>query len=235
MSRLGDGPVDVLVRKQPWFPPVDLLADDPRLVRFLERLSSFCRHVWFDDRGIGASDPIPHEEDRLHEHIVADALAVLDSLAIERAVFLDLSGIAGALFGATHPERTTALVVVDPVARGRRALRYPQGVSDVEADAGLANAEDFWGTETMARLLAPSASGDAAFLSWFSRCMRLSCRPSDVKWLFQAVTDGDLRHVLPAVRVPTLVISHPASERGAASRYVAEHIDGRALRRSSWS
>ena len=105
-------------------------------------------------------------------------------------------------------------------------LDYPQGVSDVEADAGLANAEDFWGTETMARLLAPSASGDAAFLSWFSRCMRLSCRPSDVKWLFQAVTDGDLRHVLPAVRVPTLVISHPASERGAASRYVAEHIDG---------
>src|SRR6476660_2001443 len=86
----GDGPVDVLVRKPPWFPPVDLLRDDPRLVRFLDRLSSFCRHVWFDDRGVGASDPIPREEDRLHEHIVADGLAVLDALAIERAVFLDL-------------------------------------------------------------------------------------------------------------------------------------------------
>ena len=69
---LGGGSVDVLVRKAPWFPPVDLLSDDPRLVRFLERLSSFCRHVWFDDRGIGASDPIPREEDRLHEHIVAE-------------------------------------------------------------------------------------------------------------------------------------------------------------------
>ena len=222
----GEGPVDVLVRKQLWFPPVDLLGEDPRLVRLLERLSSFCRHVWFDDRGVGASDPIPSEEDRLHEYVVADGLAVLDALAIERAVFLDLSGIAGALFAATHPERTAALVVVDPVARGRRALDYPYGFSEVEADARPGGAEDAWGTETMARLLAPSASGDAAFLAWFSRCMRLSCAPSHAKWSFQAVSDGDLRHVLPAVRVPTLVVSHPAAQRGAASRYVAEHIGG---------
>ena len=154
----GDGPVDVLVRKPPWYPPVDLLRDDPRLVRFLERLSSFCRHIWFDDRGMGASDPIPHEDDRLHENIVAGALAVLDALAIERAVVLDLSGIVGALFAATHPERTTALVVVDPVARGRRAADYPHGLSDVEADARPTNVEEVWGTETMARLLAPSAT-----------------------------------------------------------------------------
>jgi class 3 adenylate cyclase len=181
--------------------------------------------VWFDDRGMGASDPIPHEEGRLHENLVAGALAVLDALAIGRAVVLDLSGILGALFAATHSERTTALVVVDPAAGGRRALDYPRGSSESAADARPTNVEEVWGTETMARLLAPSARGDPVFLAWLSRCMRLSCAPSDVKWLFQAVREGDLRGVLPAVRVPTLVISHPASERGAASRYVAEHID----------
>jgi class 3 adenylate cyclase len=210
----GDGPVDVLVRKPPWYPPVDLLREDPRLVRFLERLSSFCRHVWFDDRGMGASDPIPRDEGRLHEHFVADWLAVLDALAIERAVLIDLSGIVGTLFAATHPERSTALVVIDPAARGRRALDF------------RTNVEDMWGTTTMARILAPSAGDDPAFLAWLSRVMRLSCSPSDAKWLFHAVAETDLLHVLPAVRVPTLVISHPASERGEASGYVAEHIEG---------
>jgi hypothetical protein len=59
---IGDGPIDVLVRMPAWFPPVDLLWEDVRLVRFLERLSSFCHHIWFDNRGLGASYPEGVEE-----------------------------------------------------------------------------------------------------------------------------------------------------------------------------
>jgi hypothetical protein len=67
---VGDGPVDVLVNRSPMF-PVDLVWDEPRLVHFLNRLCSFCRHIWFDMAGTGASDSIPHAEGRLAETVVA--------------------------------------------------------------------------------------------------------------------------------------------------------------------
>src|SRR6266487_3275518 len=79
---VGDGPVDVLVIKS--LIPVDMMWEEPRLVRFLDRLSSFCRHVWFDPRGTGASDWIPHEDGRMTESFVDDMLAVVDDLGCER-------------------------------------------------------------------------------------------------------------------------------------------------------
>jgi hypothetical protein len=71
---VGDGPIDVLVTHTPLF-PIDLMWDEPSLVRFLDRLSTFSRHVWFDPRGRGASDPVPHVEERFDEAIVDDMLA----------------------------------------------------------------------------------------------------------------------------------------------------------------
>ena len=67
---VGDGPIDVLVTHSPRF-PVDLMWDEPSLVRFLDRLSTFSRHVWFDPRGRGASDPLPHDEERFAEAILS--------------------------------------------------------------------------------------------------------------------------------------------------------------------
>src|SRR5215218_7081580 len=104
------------------FLPVDLMWDEPRLVRFLNGLSSFSRHIWFDPRGIGSSDPIAPVEGRLVESFVDDMIAVLDELGCERVVVLDTVGSSGAAlqFAATHPERTTALVLINPTARFRR-------------------------------------------------------------------------------------------------------------------
>jgi pimeloyl-ACP methyl ester carboxylesterase len=76
---MGDGPIDLLVETRSWL-PIDLMWDEPRLVRFLERLSSICRHMWFDPRGRGASDPVPHDEERLAESIVDDMVALLDAV-----------------------------------------------------------------------------------------------------------------------------------------------------------
>jgi hypothetical protein len=53
---LGKGPPDMLATK-PAHLPLDLMWDEPRFVRFLNGLSSFSRHVWFDSRGTGSSDP----------------------------------------------------------------------------------------------------------------------------------------------------------------------------------
>src|SRR5262245_34513358 len=82
---VGVGPPDVLVVKQLDL-PVDLMWEEPRFVRFLNGLSSFSRHIWFDHRGTGASDPIEPVEGRLIESIVDDMIAVLDEVGCERAV-----------------------------------------------------------------------------------------------------------------------------------------------------
>jgi hypothetical protein len=84
---VGNGPIDVLVAHSALF-PVDLLWDEPSLVRFVDRLSSFCRHVWFDPRGRGASDPLPHVEERFTDAIVDDMLALVDHLGWERVALV---------------------------------------------------------------------------------------------------------------------------------------------------
>ena len=106
---VGDGPLDVLVVPPPVF-PVDMMWDEPHVVRFLDRLSSFCRHVWFDARGTGSSDWISHAEGRLIESHVDDMVAVLDALGWERVAIIGLGTPAGVVFAATHPDRTSALV-----------------------------------------------------------------------------------------------------------------------------
>jgi pimeloyl-ACP methyl ester carboxylesterase len=115
---VGDGPVDVLVAHAP-FCPIDLMWDEPSLVRFLDRLSSFRRHLWFDPRGRGASDPLPHDDERFAEAITDDMLALVDHLGWERvAVVGDME--PQILFAASHPERTKALVLLNAGARWAR-------------------------------------------------------------------------------------------------------------------
>src|SRR4029453_14676509 len=87
----GAGPPVVLVTN-PIFFPVALMWEEPRLGRFLNGLSSFSRHIWFDPRGMGSSDPIAPVEGRLIESIVDDMIAVLDELGCERAVVLGATG-----------------------------------------------------------------------------------------------------------------------------------------------
>ena len=220
---VGAGPPDVLATKS--FLPVDLMWDEPRLARFLNGLSSFSRHIWFDSRGMGSSDPIAPVEGRLIESIVDDMIAVLDELGCERVVALDAIGPPALQFAATHPERISALVLINPTARFRRADDYPAGYGDEEVEARLATRRDQWGTGETLRRWAPSLVGDAGFARWSARCERLSMPPQDAYWRLRATYEVDVRHLLPAIRVPTLVVVRsgwPGAERG---RYVADHID----------
>jgi class 3 adenylate cyclase len=219
---IGDGPIDVLVTRQPWS-PVDLMWDEPRVVRFLDRLSSFCRHVWFDPRGTGMSDWIPHEEGRLLESVVDDMVAVLDGLGCERAAVLGLN-LAGAVFAATHPDRITALVLADTSARYRRADGYP-GLSDGQVDEYVESLRT-GKLGAPPEVLAPSLAADAAFRRWYSRASRLNCTPSDRLWRMKSSVNFDLRAVLGAIRVPTLVITHRDNPLASQSRYLAESVDG---------
>jgi class 3 adenylate cyclase len=221
---VGAGPPDVLAAK-PAFLPVDLVWDEPRLVRFLNGLSSFSRHIWFDPRGMGSSDPIAPVEGRLIESIVDDMIAVLDDLGCERVVVLGTGGPAALQFAATHPERTSALVLINPTARFRRADDYPEGLSDETVEESLAERRDR-DTGAILSRVAPSMASDARFARWFARCERLSNPPQDAAWRFRASFEADVRHLLGAIRVPTLVVARTGGRRSEQARYVAEHIDG---------
>src|ERR1700736_4397864 len=118
---VGDGPIDMLV-VPPSYLPIDLMWEEPAVVRFIDRLSSFTRAIWFDSWGMGSSDPLPCEVGRVIETVVDDMVGLLDAVGYERAAVLDVGGSwASPLFSASHPERTRALVLHSPTARLRQA------------------------------------------------------------------------------------------------------------------
>jgi class 3 adenylate cyclase len=222
---VGSGPRDVLASKPPWI-PVDLMWDEPRVVRFLNGLSSFGRHIWFDPRGTGSSDWIAPVEARLTESGVDDMIAVLDELGCERVAVLGGYGLSALQFAATHPERISALVLINPTARSRRADDYPEGLGDEDVEAFLAMIRDRWGTDARLPIHARSLAGDARFAQWVVRCERLSMPPQTAYWRHRAAFEVDVRHLLAAIRVPTLVVVREGWRGKARARYVAERIDG---------
>jgi class 3 adenylate cyclase len=220
---IGDGPIDVLVNSMSGV-PVDMMWEEPRVVRFLDRLSSFCRHVWFDTRGTGASDSIAHADGRMVESTVDDMVAVVDHLGCDRVAILGLGVPVGVLFAAAHPDRTRALVLTDCSVRYRRADDYPAGWTDSEIDERIEKVRK--GGYPGNRVAAPSLSDDVAFQRWIDRANRLNFRPGDRLWRLQSALDVDLRAALGAVRAPTLVITHRDRPGAAQSRYIAAQIDG---------
>src|SRR6516162_7384534 len=142
---IGDGPLDLLVFHPP-ICPVDLLWDEPMLVRFLEGLSTFSRSIWFDPRGRGASDPLPHDEDRFAESSSDDMLGVVDHLGLEQVAVFGLGLGPAVLFAASHPERTKALVLHNTSARYRWTEDYPEGWPTESVEHVLASIRRNWGT-----------------------------------------------------------------------------------------
>ena len=117
---IGDGPVDVVSMTTSMI-PFELMWDEPRAVHFMQRLSAFARHVWFDIRGVGGSDDLAPSDSRLLESVVEDIVSVADDAGCERFALAQFGGAGqGPLFAATHPERTAALVLVNTSARYRR-------------------------------------------------------------------------------------------------------------------
>jgi class 3 adenylate cyclase len=224
---IGDGPLDLLAFHPP-ICPVDLLWDEPMLVRFLERLSTFSRSIWFDPRGRGASDPLPHDEDRFAESSTDDMLGVIDHLGLEQVCMLGLETPAF-LFAAAHPERTKALVLYNPTARYRWAEDYPQGVSAEVMEHWLTTLRRTWGTGFSLDIRAPSFAGDARLRRWAARGERLVGTPDEMAWRRRAALEVDLRAILPTVGVPTLVLCRHETRTAPLARYVGQHIPGAKL------
>jgi class 3 adenylate cyclase len=189
-------------------------------------MSAFSRHIWFDPRGRGASEVLPPSEARLAESIVEDMTAVLDHAGCERAAVLAFGTGAMPLFAASHPERTTALVLLNSSVRTLSADDYPDGLSVDVMDEMLTAVRLEWGSGKV-DLLAPSMADDARFRRWWGRSQRLTSSAAAAYSRMRAVLEADLRHTLPAIKVPTLVLNrHAVFPPVSHGRYIAEHVEG---------
>jgi pimeloyl-ACP methyl ester carboxylesterase len=227
---LGEGPDD-LVYLSP-FNNLDIAWENPLYLGFLRRLSSFARVVVVDRRGTGVSDRYSPGDLPALEDLVDDLDAVLSALGSERAALFGFSdaGALCAMFAATHPERVSGLILYATAARGRQAPDYPWQWSEQEWQDYLAEVKATWGTREYAEkslpFFNPSLAGDERMLAWWERFMRLSASPNAIYAQEQVFREMDIRRLLPAIGVPSLVLhrTDDAIEPVGAGRYLAGEI-----------
>jgi class 3 adenylate cyclase len=222
---IGEGPCDIVFVRGI---AGDLLStwEQPLLVRHVEGLAACGRVLMLDKRGTGLSDRV--REVQSLETTMDDVRAVMDAADSTRAVLFTGStstGI-GVLFAATYPERCSGLVLIDPRMAGTRSRDYPWAPDEEEWRAQLAEVRAGWGEraylERLAHEWAPEIAASEAFRDWFVWHMRRSLSPGAALTAFRAAMELDVRDVLAAVRVPTLVIPRPTIP--GPGRYTADRI-----------
>ncbi len=226
---MGDGPIDLLLVPDGII-PIELMTEQPAYARFLDGLASFSRLICYDRRGIGLSDPITASAPPTLEQWVDDARAVMDAVDAPRAAAVGVAegGYVATLLAASHPDRVSALVLVNATASV--SSPFPHLGTAAEALTRLnRSVDDDWGTDTSGvEWFAPSLAHDAGFHQWIARAQRRAASPAVMRAMFEVMYLSDIRQVLPAVRVPTLVI-HRAGNRFLTpehGRYLAAQIPG---------
>jgi class 3 adenylate cyclase len=223
---IGDGPLDVVFAAD-WANNLELMWENPQTERFLRRFTNYARLILFDMRGMGLSDPV--EDLPPIEAWMEDVRAVMSAVGSRRAALVG-HGHAGQLcilVAAARPELTEALVTVNSFARLARAEDYPWGLPPAAQEAALNAIEAAWGTgSVMYSALTPQFADLAWAKEWLARFERASGSPRRAAQKQRLVFDVDIRDVLPAVSVPTLVVQSRGNRwiRPGHGRYLAEHI-----------
>jgi pimeloyl-ACP methyl ester carboxylesterase len=223
----GDGPLD-LVYVAGWISNVELMWEEPAHAHVLGRLASFSRLIAFDKRGTGLSDPVPLDRLPTLEERMDDVRAVLDAVGSERAAVFGFSegGVMSALFAATYPERTVALALYGTFAKRIWSEDYPWAPTPEARQAELAQLERTWGDRMDLDQLAPTETD--AFKNRLATYFRRSASPGAALALLRMNTEHDIRHVLPTIRVPTLVLQR-VDDRDVnveEGRWIASRIPG---------
>jgi class 3 adenylate cyclase len=214
-----EGPRDIVFVPY-WDTCCEHLPELPSIQGWVEAMTSLGRLIFFDQPGTGASDPVTLGELPTLEQWSDSITAVLDDLGSTEAVLL-ASGPAfapAALFAATHPSRTTALVVLDGYADAG-------GTSNVLDETKVTMVRT-WGSGNIQRLMNPDMPWNEEIRTTWARHDRLAASPRTVAFMFPLLSEVDVRAVLPTVRVPTLVIHHTDDPfiPPAKGKHIAEHI-----------
>ncbi len=204
---MGDGPLDVV-----WvagaLTNLDVLWEMPDHRRFAERLASFSRLIQFDKRGMGLSD---RARFGTLEERMDDVRAIMDAVGSENAAFIGVSegGPMSILFAATYPERTRALVLCGAEVKEETTDDWPWGEStrtDFEQAMDIDQIVSAWGAGGVVAYVAPSLADDEAARAQWGRLQVQSASPHDAIAFMRMAFDIDVRHVVPSVAAPTLIL-----------------------------
>jgi class 3 adenylate cyclase len=220
-----EGPRDIVYVPY-WFTCCEHLPELPFLQGWVEAMTSLGRLIFFDQPGTGASDPVTPGALPTLEQWADSITAVLDDLGSREAVLLAAVGGAfapAALFAATHPSRTTALVVLEGFAEP--VTERTDGLDPYEARAALVAR---YATGEFQHVLNPDMPWNEEIRAAWARHDRLAASPATVALMMPLASELDVRAVLPTIRVPTLVVHHADDPYipPAMGKYIADHISG---------
>ncbi|MGO9352051.1 MAG: adenylate/guanylate cyclase domain-containing protein [Mycobacterium sp.] len=217
-----EGPRDI-VFVPTWFTNCEVLPELPFLQGWIEAMTSLGRLIFFDQPGTGASDPVTSDALPNLEQWADSITAVLDDLGSREAVLFASTLAPAALFAATHPSRTTALVVLecdaDPMAE------RTDGLDPEELIAALVA---MWGTGESQHVINPDMPWNEEIRATWARQERLAASPGTVALMMPLVSELKVQALLSTVRVPTLVLHHTDDSLvpPAMGKYIADHISG---------
>src|SRR2546426_10019225 len=195
--------------------------DEPTHEAFLRRLASFSRLIVFDKRGTGLSDRVSVDRLPTLDDRMDDVRAVMDAAGSERAALFGTSegGVMSALFAATYPQRTAALILYGAYAKRIRTPDYPWAPTADERERDIEGVERAWGGAAQLDVLAPSMANDPRLQDWWARYLRVSASPGAAVALLKRKTHNDIRPILPTNRVPSpLMYRAGGLDTGAARR-----------------
>jgi len=215
---VGDGPIDLLYLP-PWFSNLDWQWEHPLHAHFLERLASFSRLIIVDRRGWGCSDRVTPGSFPPLEVAADDLIAVLDAVGSSGAALFAgaEAGWVASIAAATHPARFSAMVLYQSAATWVRTKETPWNPSpeewqDQEAYWLGANTASF--IEGYVRRYEPSLVGDRVAIEYLAKLGRGTIGPGGGQAEFRRYYTTDIRAILPAIQVPTLVLNRPAASGG---------------------
>ncbi|MCB1053341.1 MAG: alpha/beta fold hydrolase [Acidobacteria bacterium] len=204
---VGDGPID-MVFVMGWVSHLEYFWNEPHFAGFLSRLASFTRLIVFDKRGTGLSDRVPIDQLPSLEQRMDDVRAVMEAVGSERAVLFGVSegGPLCSLFAATYPHRTLGLIMFGSYARRIWAPDYPWAPTQAQREAFFEVMRKEWGGPVGIEERAPSLAQDPAFREWWGKYLRMGASPGAALALTRMNAEIDVRHILPTIEVPTLVL-----------------------------
>jgi class 3 adenylate cyclase len=215
-----EGPRDIVFVSN-WFTTCELFPELPSVQGWVEAMTSLGRLIFFDQPGTGGSDPVTPGALPTLEQWADSITAVLDDLGSSEAVLVTIVGSlsTGALFAATHPSRTAALVVLEGYAN-------PSGIPNL--GESIATVVAMWGTGGMQPVFNPDMPWNEEIRTMWAREERMAASPATVSLMMPLIAEVDVRALLPTVRVPTLVLHHTDDEGNppAHGKYIADHIPG---------
>jgi len=221
---IGSGPRDIVMIPGT-LAHLDVFWSIPSYQRLLKRLTAFARVIIFDKRGQGLSDRVVAEQ--TIEERIDDVRAVMDAAGSESATIYGWSegGPMSIMFAATYPKRVTAMVLYGTFASVKDE---PWAVAREDSEAAMVDIEAHWGEAVLLRQNSPVAAANPAIVEWAIKMELASASPGSIVALLRANYEMDVRHILPSVAVPTLVM-HRAGDALvpiSSGRYLAEHIPG---------